>query len=66
MKSCIGCGELLKYPTDHATCLWQDENRDKIEFNGYKSRILDLQSLLLERFSFSQIIVFDRWLGKNE
>jgi len=25
MKACIGCGELLNYPTDHATCLWDVE-----------------------------------------
>jgi len=28
MKACIGCGELLNFPTDHATCLWAFESED--------------------------------------
>ena len=23
MKACIGCGELISYPSDHAVCQWK-------------------------------------------
>jgi len=23
MKACIGCGELIKFPSDHAVCQWK-------------------------------------------
>ena len=41
------------------------ERLDRVEYAGYRDRMYDLQSDLLERMSPDAVVRFDWWLGKQ-
>jgi len=41
------------------------EGLDRVEYAGYRDRMYDLQSLLLERMTVSEVVRFDQYLSKE-